>query len=235
MNTGAMEKGKIWLGEGSEVWIKGELRFLTEEELRKNRIQRSIKEQVDGFISTCNAEKVADNKGSYRDFLGEQKREYIRRMSEAKVALEGGSMAAVVPFFSAQKILDYICGEIEQRDGVEVSPKQEAESGAWSIPEELTSPQAEELLKKLEREIKVRGKGFVKVIDRSTTPWTFASIGTARGVAEFFIVDLLNCSRADAIRLIAQVSRYKEKDISGTGGAMWQVELLYREYKEGKL
>ncbi len=225
-----MENDKIYLGEESEVLLKGELRFLT----TKEETQRDIKDMVEGFISTCNAEKVADNKGSYRDFLGEQKREYIRRISEAKVALQGGSMDAVTPYFSAQRILEYISSEITQRDGVEVSPKQEAESGAWSIPEELTTPQAEELLKKLEREIKIHGKGFVKVIDRSTIPWTFASIGTARGVAVFFIVDLLNCSRADAIRLIAQVSGYKEKDISGTGGAMWQVELLYREYKEGK-
>lgn len=66
-------------------------------------------------------------------------------------------------------------------------PKEYAEPRKTTfVDEQLQTPEAGKFLKALEGEtIQIHGKGWVKLIDTSTTPWSYASMGTLKQIVEY--------------------------------------------------
>lgn len=66
-------------------------------------------------------------------------------------------------------------------------PKEYAEPRKTTfVDEQLQTPEAGRFLKALEGEtIQIHGKGWVKLIDTSTTPWSYASMGTLKQIVEY--------------------------------------------------
>lgn len=55
-----------------------------------------------------------------------------------------------------------------------------------SVDKQLQTQEARKFLKALEGEtIQIHGKGWVKLIDTSTTPWSYASMGTLKQIVEY--------------------------------------------------
>lgn len=66
-------------------------------------------------------------------------------------------------------------------------PKEYAEPRETTfVDEQLQTPEARRFLEALEGEtIQIHGKGWVKLIDTSTTPWCYASMGTLKQIVEY--------------------------------------------------